>query len=66
MNPEVSPRGENRNVIKFLWNIDHFSHEKTLGTLELKFLDSPLKRFDGVDLKGLDVEPVSTEMQFYL
>lgn len=38
MNSEVFLRGENRNVIKFLWNIDHFSQEKTLGTLEVKFI----------------------------
>lgn len=31
-------RAENRNVIKFLWNIDHVSREKPFGTLEVKFI----------------------------
>lgn len=41
-------RGEReRNVIKFLWNIDHFSQEKTFGTLEVRsiHLNPALKSF---------------------
>ncbi len=67
MNPEVFLRGENRNVIKFLWNIDHFSQEKTLGTLDVKFihLNLLLKCYDTVLRMilhlNLDTDPITTE-----